>query len=136
MADRSQPVELWPTPACTADEGVAREYMQDGADKQRGACVRFDLKNGELATILRVGGNGDTLRMHVATAHVCPREIDPEEILGQRWPGFGLEFKGDIDQFLHNTVGHHYVLVHGDWTRELKYFADICQVGFTSYNGA
>jgi len=47
LADRSQPVELWPTPSCTADEGVARRYMTEGADKQRGACVRFDLKPDE-----------------------------------------------------------------------------------------
>ena len=135
LADRNQPVELWPTPNCTADEGVVEEYMRDGADKERGGCVRFDLKNGEVATILRVGGNGDTLRFHVATAHTCPREIDPEEVLGQRWPGFGLEFTGDIDQFIQNTVGHHYVLVHGDWTRELKHLADICGVAFTCYDG-
>lgn len=136
LADRDQPVELWPTPACTADEGVVQEYMRNGEDKQRGACVRFDLRSGELATILRVGGNNGSLRFHAATAHTCPREIDPEEILGQRWPGFGLEFNGDIDQFLQNTVGHHYVLVHGDWTLELKHLADICGIGFRCYNGA
>lgn len=135
LADRSQPVELWPTPDATADEGVADRYMTGGADKQRGACVRFDLKNGEKATILRVGGNGETLRFHVATAKTCKREVDPNEALGQRWPGFGLEFEGNIDEFLQNTVGHHYVLAFGDWTQELHYLADIFNVRYVGYDG-
>ena len=54
LADRKQPVEIWPNPDATADEGVVAEYMKDGADKQRGGCVRFDLENGREVTILRV----------------------------------------------------------------------------------
>lgn len=135
MADRSQPVELWPTPDATADEGVADEYMLNGSDKQRGACVRFDLKNDEQITILRIGGNDDTLRFHVANATTCPREVDPSEVLGQRWPGFGLKFQGNIDQFIQNTVGHHYVLVKGDWHRELELLAGLFGVKFVYYNG-
>jgi len=86
-------------------------------------------------TILRVGGNEGSLRFHAATAVTCPREVDPEEVLGQRWPGFGLKFAGNIDRFLQNTVGHHYVLVHGDWTNELRYLAELFGVSFEYYDG-
>ncbi len=135
LADRSQPVELWPTPAATADEGVPNEYLTDGLDKERGANVRFDLPNGKKVTIMRIGGNDETLRFHVALATTCPREVEPGEILGQRWPGFGLEMEGNIDEFLQNTVGHHYVLVEGDWSAQLKYLADIYGIGYSCYDG-
>jgi L-fucose isomerase-like protein len=135
LADRNQPVEIWPTPDATADEGVDIRYMKHGSDKRRGGCVRFDLENGREVTILRVGGNDDTLRFHVAKAVTCPREVRPDEALGQRWPGFGLEFEGDIDEFLQNTVGHHYTLCFGDWSQELKYMADIYGIGYTLYDG-
>lgn len=135
LADRSQPVEIWPNPDATADEGVVVDYMKHGTDKQRGGCVRFDLENGRDVTILRVGGNDDTLRFHVAKAKTCPREVRPDEALGQRWPGFGLEFEGNIDEFLQNTVGHHYTLCFGDWSQELKYMADIYGIGYTCYDG-
>lgn len=135
LADRSQPVELWPTPAATADEGVPNEYLTEGADKERGACVRFDLQSGRTVTIMRVGGNDDTLRFHVAKALTCPREVEKDEILGQRWPGFGLKFEGNIDAFLQNTVGHHYVLVDGDYVQELRYLAEIYGIGFSYFDG-
>ena len=135
LADRNQPVELWPTPDATADEGVADEYFERGSQKARGACVRFDLANDETVTIFRVGGNGDTLRFHVANASTCKREVRPDEALGQRWPGFGLRMEGNIDEFLQNTVGHHYVLVKGDWHDELKYLAELFGVKYVYYNG-
>ena len=135
LADRKQPVELWPTPSATADEGVPNEYLTDGADKERGACVRFDLESGRKVTIMRIGGNNETLRFHVATAETCPREVGKDEVLGQRWPGFGLKFDNDIDEFVQNTVGHHYVLVDGDYVEELKYLADIYGIGFRFFNG-
>jgi L-fucose isomerase-like protein len=135
MADRTRPVELWPTPSATADEGVANEYMTDGADKERGACVRFDLPNDREATIMRIGGNDGTLRFHVATAATCSREVEKDEVLGQRWPGFGLKFKGNIDEFIQNTVGHHYVLVEGNYVQELEYLAQMYGIGFTFFDG-
>lgn len=135
LADRSQPVEIWPNPDATADEGVVDEYMKHGTDKQRGGCVRFDLENNRLVTILRVGGNNDTLRFHVAKAYTCPREVNPGEAFGERWPGFGLDFNRDIDEFVQNTVGHHYTLCFGDWTEELKYLADMYGIGYTLFDG-
>jgi L-fucose isomerase-like protein len=135
LADRGRPVEIWPTPDATADEGVVAEYMKHGADKRRGGCVRFDLENGREATILRVGGNDDTLRFHAAKARTCPREVRPDEALGQRWPGFGLEFAGNIDEFIQNTVGHHYTLCFGDWSRELGYLAGMYGIGYACHDG-
>lgn len=135
LADRDQPVEIWPNPDATMDEGVIEEYMKQGRDKKRGGCVRFDLKNGLPVTILRVGGNNETLRFHAAKALTCPREVNPGEALGQRWPGFGLEFNGNIDEFLQNTVGHHYVLCFGDWTEELRYMAEMYGIGYQCYEG-
>lgn len=135
LADRKQPVEIWPNPDATADEGVVAEYMKDGADKQRGGCVRFDLENGREVTILRVGGNDGTLRFHLARATTCPREVRPDEALGQRWPGFGLAFEGNVDDFIQNTVGHHYTLCFGDWSRELQYLAGMYGIGCSCYDG-
>jgi L-fucose isomerase-like protein len=135
LADRNQPVEIWPNPDATADEGVVEEYMKHGADKKRGGCVRFDLENDREVTILRVGGNEETLRFHVARAKTCPREVRPNEALGQRWPGFGLEFEGKIDEFIQKTVGHHYTLCLGNWTEELRYMASIYDIGFEFYDG-
>ncbi|MDR0362075.1 MAG: hypothetical protein LBJ46_05245 [Planctomycetota bacterium] len=135
LADGSRPVEIWPNPDATADEGVVVDYMKHGVDKRRGGCVRFDLENGREATILRVGGNDGTLRFHVAKALTCPREVRPDEVLGQRWPGFGLEFEGDIDEFIQKTVGHHYTLCFGDWSRELEYLAGLYGIGYSCYDG-
>lgn len=135
MADRTKPVELWPLLAATADEGVADQYLTGGADKERGACVRFDLPNDRVSTIMRIGGNNNTLRFHVAVAKTSAREVERGEAFGERWPGFALTFEGDIDNFLQNTVGHHYVLVDGDYSEQLKYLAEMYGVDFVFYDG-
>ena len=83
-----------------------------------------------MATILRIGGNDGTLRFHVARAQTAPRDVEPDEVLGNRWPGFGLTLKGDIDKFLNHTTGHHYSLVLGDCVDELRYLAGMLSVGF------
>jgi hypothetical protein len=50
--------------------------------------------------------------------------------LGNRWPGFGLEFSGNLDTFLNHTTGHHYSIVFGDWGDELSYLAEILGIHF------
>ena len=122
MADRTKGVELWPIAGNIADDALPNEYL---CGKMRGACIKFELETGKRVTILRIGGNGDTLRLHVATAMTVQREVAPDEIFGQRWPGFGLAFDADSDSFFRHTVGHHYSLVFGDWSRELQYLAEI-----------
>jgi len=130
MADPDQGVELWPIAGNIADEAVPKEYL---CGKMRGACIKFELKNNMPVTILRIGGNDQTLRFHVANAVTIARQVEPNEVFGQRWPGFGLRFEGGSKEFLENTVGHHYSLVYGDWKDELKYLAEILDVHFV-YN--
>lgn len=127
MADHSKGVELWPIAGNIADDALPNEYL---CRKMKGASIKFELETGKKVTILRVGGNGDTLRMHVANATTIHRDVAPDEIFGQRWPGFGLEFEHDTKSFFDHTVGHHYSLVFGDWSRELKYLAEILGIGY------
>jgi len=129
MADRVKGVELWPIPGNIADEALPSEYF---IGKMKGSSIKFDLENGRGVTLLRVGGNDDTLRFHAARATTCQREVEPEEIIGNRWPGFGLEFASDTEEFLHNTVGHHYSIVFGDFLEELRALADVLGVRFVS----
>ncbi|HTY46334.1 MAG TPA: hypothetical protein VMB46_01565 [Methanomassiliicoccales archaeon] len=127
MADRGQGVHIWPMPGNIADEAIPKEYF---IGKMHGGTVRCDLKIGETVTVLRIGGNDATLRFHVGRATTCPREVAPDEITANRWPGFGLQFAGDVNRFLQNTTGHHYSLVFGDQTRELEHLASILGIGF------
>jgi L-fucose isomerase len=127
LADRSKGVSLWPIPANISDEAVPEEYC---VNRMKGACINLELEEGREVTILRVGGNDGTLRFHAAKARTVKREVEPEEVLGNRWPGFGLEFQEDIGLFLGNTTGHHYSLAFGDYTRELEYLAGIYGIRF------
>jgi len=127
MADRSKGVELWPIMGNIADEALPEEYF---VGKMKGACISFVLENGRPVTLLRAGGNGDTLRFHVASATTAPREIENEADIGNRWPGFGLLFKGDVEQFLSNTTGHHYSVVYGDCVDELRFLAGLLGIKF------
>jgi L-fucose isomerase-like protein len=129
MADRSKGVELWPIPGNIADEAIPKEYF---IGKMKGSSIKFELENGRGVTLLRIGGNDDTLRFHAARATTCTREVDPDEIIGNRWPGFGLEFGEDTEAFLNNTVGHHYSIVYGDYLEELRSLAEIFGITFVS----
>jgi L-fucose isomerase-like protein len=129
MADRKKGVELWPIPGNIADEAVPREYV---TGRMNGSSIKFDLENGRTATLLRIGGNDQTLRFHAARATTCQREVEPDEIIGNRWPGFGLEFADGTEAFLDNTVGHHYSIVYGDWLEELRAVAEVLGVRFVS----
>jgi len=130
LADRKQGVHVWPMPGNIADEAIPEEYF---ISKMRGATIRFDLENGREVTMLRIGGNDDTLRFHVASATTSPREVEPDEIIGNRWPGFGLTFAEDASLFLNNTTGHHYSIVFGNYVEELKHLARILGIKFV-YN--
>ena len=127
MADKKKGVELWPIPGGISDEAVPPEYY---TATTKGACIHFSLENEKEVTIMRIGGNDDTLRMHVAKAYTCEREVDEDDVLGHRWPGFGLNFSGGLDSFINNTTGHHYSLIFGDWKRELEYLARILEIKF------
>ncbi|HGE71742.1 TPA: hypothetical protein ENX78_12955 [Candidatus Poribacteria bacterium] len=127
MADRKKGVELWPIPGNIADEALPKEYY---IGKMKGASINFTLPEGRDVTLLRIGGNDDTLRFHVAKAKTCAREVEPDELFGQRWPGFGLQFEGDLERFLWNTTGHHYSIVFGDWVKELEFLASLYGIKF------
>lgn len=127
FADRSQEVSLWPIPANISDEAVPREYC---INHMRGACIHLTVEEGRTATVLRIGGNDDTLRFHVGRAVTARREVEPEEVLGNRWPGFGLQFGGNLDAFLNHTTGHHYAMVLGDRVRELECLAELLGIRF------
>jgi len=127
LADRRQGVHVWPMPGNIADEAVPKEYF---VGKMRGGTIRFDVENGQTATVLRAGGNDQTLRFHVGRAVTCAREVAPDEVIGNRWPGFALQFSGDVNRFLNNTTGHHYSLVLGDHSEELRHLASVLNIGF------
>ena len=130
LADREQGVHVWPMPGNIADEALPEEYF---ISEMKGGTIRFDLENNREITMLRIGGNDDTLRFHVASATTSPREVEPDEIMGNRWPGFGLTFKEDVSLFLNNTTGHHYSIVFGNYVEELKHLARILGIKFV-YN--
>ncbi len=122
MADKTKGIDLWPIPGNIADEALPEEYY---IGKMKGASVNFVLEENRPVTMLRIGGNDDTLRFHVVSATTCAREVEPDELFGERWPGFGLKFKGNMDSILNHTTGHHYSIVFGDWAKELEYLASI-----------
>jgi L-fucose isomerase-like protein len=122
LADPKRGVELWPMPGNIADEAVPEEYY---CGKMKGLTVKFDLENDREVTLLRIGGNDGTLRFHVALADTCPREVEPDEIIGNRWPGFGIRVRGDLQAFLEHTVGHHYCIAYGNYAEELRDLAKI-----------
>lgn len=127
LADTQKGVHIWPMPGNIADDAAPEKYY---VGKMKGGTVRFDLENDREVTILRVGGNDKTLRFHVAKATTVAREIEPDDVIGQRWPGFGLIFKEDLHRFFENTTGHHYSLVYGNYVEELRYLAEIYEIGF------
>jgi len=130
LADRKQGVHVWPMPGNIADEAIPEEYF---IGRMRGGTIRFDLENDREVTLLRIGGNDDTLRFHVIRATTCAREVEPDEIIGNRWPGFAITFRDPAEEVLRNTTGHHYSLVFGNWVAELEALARILEIGFV-YN--
>jgi L-fucose isomerase-like protein len=51
--------------------------------------------------------------------------VEPDEIIGNRWPGFGIRVRGDLQAFLEHTVGHHYSIAYGNYAEELRDLAKI-----------
>lgn len=127
LADRKQGVHVWPMPGNIADEAIPEEYF---IGKMRGGTVRFDLESDREVTLLRIGGNDESLRFHVIQATTSPREVEPDEIIGNRWPGFAITFQQPAEEVLLNTTGHHYSLVFGNWVEELRCLAEILGIGF------
>jgi L-fucose isomerase-like protein len=127
LADPAKGVHLYPIPSNISDEAVPDAYF---ISHMKGACIWFELEVDRPVTIMRIGGNGDTLRFHVATATTAQREVTSKDDPGSRWPGFALRFQGDLDAFLNNSTGHHYSLVYGDYGQELRYLAEILGIKF------
>jgi L-fucose isomerase-like protein len=127
MADRKKGISLWPIPRLVADEAIPYEYW---TGKMEGASINFELENDRIVTMLRIGGNGDSLRFHACRAVTAPRDVREDEEQGIRWPGFGIILKSDPMLFLHNVTGHHYSIAYGDWVQELKYLAEILDIKF------
>ena len=126
MADPDEDISLWPIPSLISNEAVPDEYY---TGHMKGACIHFDLKKDKVITALRIGGNNETLRFHVARAKTVKRDKLPDEMPSIRWPGFTLEFTGNLDTFLNNTTGHHYAIVYGDYVTELEYISEIYGIG-------
>jgi L-fucose isomerase-like protein len=127
LADKKKGMSLWPIPRLVADEAIPYEYW---TGKMQGASINFEMENGRTITLLRIGGNGDTLRFHAARAVTAPRDVREGEEQGIRWPGFGAVLKNDTMLFLRNTTGHHYSIVYGDWIDELRFLAQILGIKF------
>lgn len=131
LADKKRGISLWPIPRLVADEAIPYEYW---TGKMEGASINFELENDRVVTLLRIGGNGDTLRFHVCRAITTPRDVREGEEQGIRWPGFGIILKNDPTLFLQNVTGHHYSIVYGDWVQELQYLAQILGLKFIFNN--
>lgn len=127
LADKEKGISLWPIPRLVADEAIPYEYW---TGKMSGASINFEMENGRKITLLRIGGNGETIRFHVARAVTAPRDIREGEEQGIRWPGFGAVLINDTMNFLRNTTGHHYSIVYGDWVDELRYLAQMLEIKF------
>ena len=119
----SQGYRLWPIPPLVPDEAVAKPYLNGDSG---GACIEFEFEGDRTVTLLRLGGNDETLRFHAAVAKTSLRvnndEEDPNNSFagGTRWPGCGIRLE-DPDSFLRNATGHHYAIVYGDFSKELEY---------------
>ena len=124
--------KLWPIPPLVPDEAVAKEYLNGDSG---GACIEFEFEGDKTVTLLRLGGNDETLRFHAAIAKTTLRvnndEEDPNNSFagGTRWPGCGVKLK-NADSFLRNATGHHYAIVYGDYVQELKYLCDFYGINF------
>lgn len=127
MADKKRGLSLWPIPSPIADVAVPYEFY---TGKMEGACLSFELENDRTVTMLRIGGNGETLRFHVCRCTTADRDVREGEVYGIKWPGFGIVLQGDPQQFLEHSTGHHYSIAYGDWTQELEYLAKILGIGF------
>ena len=114
------------------DEAVAKEYLNGDSG---GACIEFEFSGNRTVTLLRLGGNEDTLRFHAAvvktTQRVNNEDEDPANSFsgGTRWPGCGIKLENP-DSFLRNATGHHYAIVYGDYSKELEYMADFYKIRF------
>lgn len=123
---------LWPIPKLVPDEAVAKEYLNG---ESGGACIEFEFSKDKTVTLLRLGGNEDTLRFHAAVARTALRvnneDEDPNNSFagGTRWPGCGIKLE-DPDSFLRNATGHHYAIVYGDYSKELEYLAGFYNIKF------
>ena len=128
----SRGYRLWPIPKLVPDEAVAEPYLNGDSG---GACIEFEFEGDRTVTLLRLGGNDDTLRFHAAVAKTTSRvnndEEDPNNQFagGTRWPGCGIVLENP-DAFLRNATGHHYAIVYGDYTKELKYMCDFYRIKY------
>lgn len=124
--------KLWPIPPLVPDEAVAKPYLNGDSG---GACIEFEFEGDRTVTLLRLGGNDETLRFHAAVAKTALRvnndNEDPNNSFagGTRWPGCGIKLE-DPDSFLRNATGHHYAIVYGDYAKELEYMTQFYGVKF------
>lgn len=123
---------LWPIPPLVPDEAVAKPYLNGDSG---GACIEFEFEGNRTVTLLRLGGNDETLRFHAAVAKTTLRvnndNEDPNNSFagGTRWPGCGIRLE-DPDSFLRNATGHHYAIVYGDFAKELEYMTKFYGIKF------
>jgi len=124
--------KLWPIPPLVPDEAVAKPYLNGDSG---GACIEFEFEGKKTVTLLRIGGNDDTLRFHAAVAETTSRVNNDQEnpnnsfAGGTRWPGCGVKLKNP-DSFLRNATGHHYSIVYGDYSKQLEYLCSFYGVRF------
>ncbi len=124
--------QLWPIPPLVPDEAVAQPYLNGDSG---GACIAFEFQGDRTVTLLRLGGNDDTLRFHAAVAKTTLRlnnqEEDPNNSFagGTRWPGCGIRLENP-DAFLRHATGHHYAIAYGDFTQQLQYICSFYEIKY------
>lgn len=94
---------------------------------ESGVCCRFVAKTGPV-TVVNMCGHGDTFRMAVMTGEAVPS--------GMEFPGNPTVIRFDKDvrqinrEILQYGIGHHWMVGYGDFSAELKRFAEIRRIRF------
>ena len=113
MAKCKEETVLYPVPVMMGYPGTSK-----------GATTSFTLKPGAV-TVAKLGGGKGTARIHFATGTVLDRTTEPRGEFPERWPQALIKLNVDLDQFLEKAIGQHYLIVYGDWTRELT---ELCAI--------
>jgi L-fucose isomerase-like protein len=107
---------LWPVPVMMGYPGTSK-----------GATTSFTLKPGQV-TVAKLGGGKDTARIHFATGMVLDSVTEPKGQFPERWPQALIKLDTNLDQFLEKAIGQHYLIIYGDWSRELVELSKIWKI--------
>ena len=80
------------------------------------------------ATVARLGSTGDRYTLHLAKGEAVPPRAWEEAGWAPpapQLPSIEMNFDGDVEHFIQNVFGQHYIISYGDNT---SVFADLCEI--------